>query len=71
MMPAIRNHLAMTPWTTPINRLEGLFDRLFDDSFFGVRPSGGGGDAPLALAGSRTISTSRPICRGCPTRTSR
>jgi HSP20 family protein len=39
MLPAIRNHLAMTPWTTRVNRLEGLFDRLFDDSFFGVRPS--------------------------------
>jgi HSP20 family protein len=38
MLPAIRNHLAMTPWTTPINRLEGLFDRFFDDRFFGVRP---------------------------------
>jgi HSP20 family protein len=24
----------MTPWTTPINRLEGLFDRLFDDTVF-------------------------------------
>ncbi len=39
MLPAIRNHVAMIPWTTPINRLEGLFDRLFDDGFFGVRPS--------------------------------
>jgi HSP20 family protein len=35
MLPAIRNNIAMTPWTTPINRLEGLFDRLFDDSVFG------------------------------------
>jgi HSP20 family protein len=40
MLPAIRNNVAMTPWTTPINRLEGLFDRFFDDSFFGVRPDG-------------------------------
>jgi HSP20 family protein len=28
--------MAMTPWTTPINRLEGLFDRFFDDSVFGL-----------------------------------
>jgi HSP20 family protein len=42
MLPAIRNDMTMTPWTTPINRLEGLFDRLFDDSFFGVRPMGAG-----------------------------
>jgi HSP20 family protein len=35
MLPAIRNNLVMTPWTTPINRLEGLFDRFFDDSVFG------------------------------------
>jgi HSP20 family protein len=40
MLPAIRNNVTMTPWTTPINRLEGLFDRLFDDSFFGARPDG-------------------------------
>jgi HSP20 family protein len=25
----------MTPWTAPINRLEGLFDRLLDDNVFG------------------------------------
>ena len=35
MLPANRNNAAMTPWTTPINRLEGLFDRLFDDTVFG------------------------------------
>ena len=34
MLPALRNHSAMTSWTSPINRLEGLFDRLFDDDFF-------------------------------------
>jgi HSP20 family protein len=27
--------MTMTPWTAPINRLEGLFDRLFDDTVFG------------------------------------
>jgi HSP20 family protein len=42
MLPAIRNNMTMTPWTTPINRLEGLFDRLFDDTFFGVRPAEAG-----------------------------
>jgi HSP20 family protein len=35
MVPATRNNLAMTPWTAPMNRLEGLFDRLFDDGAFG------------------------------------
>jgi HSP20 family protein len=35
MVPATRNNLAMTPWTTPMNRLEGLFERLFDDDIFG------------------------------------
>jgi HSP20 family protein len=27
--------MTMTPWTAPINRLEGLFDRFFDDTVFG------------------------------------
>lgn len=40
MLPAIRSNVAMTPWTAPVNRLEGLFDRLFDDRFFAVRPEG-------------------------------
>lgn len=40
MLPAIRSNVAMTPWTAPANRLEGLFDRLFDDRFFAVRPEG-------------------------------
>ena len=35
MVPAIRNNMTMSPWTTPINRLEGLFDCLFDDTVFG------------------------------------
>jgi HSP20 family protein len=35
MVPANRSNAAMIPWTTPMNRLEGLFDRLFDDSVFG------------------------------------
>jgi HSP20 family protein len=47
MLPAIRNNVAMTPWTTPINRLEGLFDRLFDDNFFSLRPDRAG--MPLSL----------------------
>lgn len=37
MVPAIRNNVTMSPWTTPMNRLEGLFDRLFDDTVFGAR----------------------------------
>lgn len=36
MVPATRNNVTMTPWTAPINRLEGLFDRLFDDNAFGL-----------------------------------
>jgi HSP20 family protein len=43
MVPAIRNNVTMSPWTTPINRLEGLFDRLFDDTAFGF-------GAPMAEA---------------------
>jgi HSP20 family protein len=35
MVPATRNNVTMTPWTAPINRLDGLFDRLLDDAFFG------------------------------------
>ena len=47
MLPAIRNSLAMTPWTAPINRLEGLFDGLFGDSVFSFRPDGAG--VPISL----------------------
>ncbi len=47
MMPAIRNNLAMTPWTAPMNRLEGLFDRLFEDSGFGFRADQAA--APISL----------------------
>lgn len=43
MLPAIRNVSAMTPWTTPFNRLDRLFDGLFDDSVAGFRPE------PLAI----------------------
>jgi HSP20 family protein len=49
MLPAIRNGLAMTPWTAPMNRLEGLFDRLFDDSAFGFTPRVEGAAAPVSL----------------------
>jgi HSP20 family protein len=38
MLPAIRNVAAMTPWTTPFNRLDRLFDGVFDDGFAGFRP---------------------------------
>jgi HSP20 family protein len=49
MVPATRNNVTMTPWTAPINRLEGLFDRLFDDTFFnfGFRPDEAA--APISL----------------------
>jgi HSP20 family protein len=49
MLPAIRNNVAMTPWTTPINRLEGLFDRLFYDSVFGFNLQAGEPGAPVSL----------------------
>jgi HSP20 family protein len=49
MLPAIRNNVAMTPWTTPMNRLEGLFDRLFDDSFFGLSSRVHGSAVPISL----------------------
>lgn len=41
MVPANRNNHPMTLWTKPINRLEGLFDRFFDEDVvgFGLRPS--------------------------------
>jgi HSP20 family protein len=51
MLPVLRNTVAgMTPWMTPANRLERLFDRFFDDSFFnfGVTPEWGAG-VPVAL----------------------
>lgn len=47
MVPATRNGVAMTPWTAPINRLEGLFDRLFDDGAFGFRADQAA--APISL----------------------
>jgi HSP20 family protein len=39
----------MTPWTAPINRLEGLFDRLFDDSVFGFGLRADEAAAPISL----------------------
>jgi HSP20 family protein len=49
MLPAIRNNTTMTPWTTPMNRLEGLFDRLFDESVFGFSPRVGETAVPISL----------------------
>lgn len=50
MLPAIRNNVpTMTPWTAPMNRLEGLFDRLFDDSVFGFGPRAAEVAAPISL----------------------
>jgi HSP20 family protein len=51
MLPALRNTIAgTTPWMAPVNRLERLFDRFFDDSFFnyGVTPEWGAG-VPVSL----------------------
>lgn len=49
MVPAIRNNVTMTPWAVPMNRLEGLFDRLFDDAFFGNAPRAAEAVSPLSL----------------------
>jgi HSP20 family protein len=49
MLPAIRNNPMMTPWTTPMNRLEGLFDRLFDESVFGFSTRVDGTAVPISL----------------------
>ncbi len=48
MVPAIRNNVTLTPWTSPMNRLEGLFDRLFDDAAFGLAPRADG-PAPISV----------------------
>jgi HSP20 family protein len=50
MVPALRNMAGTTPWMTPVNRLERLFDRFFDDSFFnfGLTPDWGAG-VPVSL----------------------
>jgi HSP20 family protein len=49
MVPATRNNLTMTPWTAPINRLEGLFDRLFDDTVFNFGFRAEEAAAPISL----------------------
>jgi HSP20 family protein len=49
MLPAIRNNMTMTPWTAPMNRLEGLFDRFFDDAVFGFNPRVEGTALPVSL----------------------
>jgi HSP20 family protein len=51
MLPVLRNTIAgTTPWMAPVNRLERLFERFFDDSFFnyGLTPEWGAG-VPVAL----------------------
>jgi HSP20 family protein len=50
MLPAIRTNNSMIPWTSPINRLERLFDRFFDDSAFnfGIAP-GWGTAVPVSM----------------------
>ena len=47
MLPAIRNTSALNLWTTPINRLDSLFDRFFDDSFSGFNADRAG--VPVSL----------------------
>jgi HSP20 family protein len=49
MLPVIRTHVAMTPWTTRMNRLEGLFDRLFDDGVYGFSSRVDGASVPISL----------------------
>ncbi len=49
MVPAIRNNVTMTQCASPMNRLEGLFDRLFDDAAFGLAPRAAGASAPISL----------------------
>jgi HSP20 family protein len=49
MLPILRANLAMTPWTTPVNRLENLFDHFFDEGVArgGFRADGSG--VPMAV----------------------
>jgi HSP20 family protein len=49
MVPATRNNMTMTPWTAPSNRLDGLFDRFFDDAFFGFGARAVEAALPIAL----------------------
>ncbi len=49
MLPVIRKNVVVTPWTTSINRLEGLFERLFDDGVFGVSVREAGTAVPISL----------------------
>ena len=49
MLPVIRRNVTMTPWTTSMNRLEGLFDRLFDDRVFGLATREEGAAVPISL----------------------
>jgi HSP20 family protein len=50
MLPVLRNNLSMTPWTaTPINRIERLFDRFFDDGFAGWAPGAEWTGVPVSM----------------------
>lgn len=49
MVPATRNGMTMTPWTAPINRLEGLFDQLLDDNVFGFGSRAEQAAVPISL----------------------
>lgn len=49
MVPANRKNLPMTLWTNPINRLEGLFDRLFDEDVLGLGLRSSEAAMPISL----------------------
>jgi len=49
MVPANRNNVATIPWMAPMNRLEGLFDRLLDDDVFGFGLRADGAALPVSL----------------------
>jgi len=49
MVPANRSNVAMTPWMAPSNRMEGLFDRLWDRSVAGFGVPANESVVPISL----------------------
>jgi len=49
MVPANRSNVAMTPWMAPSNRMEGLFDRLWDRSVAGFGVPANESAVPISL----------------------
>jgi HSP20 family protein len=49
MLPVIRANAVMAPWTNPANRLESLFDRLFEDGIGQTTFSADRGGVPMAI----------------------